>query len=78
MQVVNGRWVKDNEDPLDFHEAGAKIKALGEGVISVFGNDITYERINIIKILSEKNNVKEKVIDKILNDKELMNKLSGY
>jgi hypothetical protein len=78
MQVINGRWVDDNQEPLEFHEAGAKIKALGERVTSVFGNDITYERINIIQILSQKNNVKEKVIDTVLNNKELFNKLTGY
>ena len=78
MQIINGRWVDDNNNKLDYHTAGKQIKQLGESVIAVFGEkDITPERINIIRVLSEKNRSKEIVISSLLGNNKLMNRLAG-
>lgn len=76
MKIQNGRWVNDQDDKLtdiDWKE----FKSLGDKITSLFGTDITYERINIVRVLSEKNNNKEKVIDSLLNNEELFSKLAG-
>lgn len=76
MKIQNGRWVNDQGDKLtdiDWKE----FNSLGDKITSLFGTDITYERINIVRVLSEKNNNKEKVIDSLLNNEELFSKLAG-
>ena len=78
MKVLNGKWVDQYDEPLEYHVGGKYIKTLGEGVISVFGDDeITTDRINIIRVLSEKNQTTEKAVGSILNNQEILNKLSG-
>ena len=76
MKIQNGRWVNDHGDQLtDIN--WEEFKSLGDKISSLFGTDITYERINIVRVLSEKNNDKEKVIDSLLNNEELFSKLAG-
>jgi len=76
MKIQNGRWVDDQGDQLtDIN--WEEFKSLGDKISSLFGTDITYERINIVRVLSEKNNDKEKVIDSLLNNEELFSKLAG-
>jgi hypothetical protein len=75
MKIENGRWVNDQGDQLTDFE-WEEFNTLGEKVSSLFGTDITYERINIVRVLSEKNNNKEKVINKLLTNEELFSKLA--
>lgn len=78
MQIINGRWVDDNNEPLEYHLAGKQIKSLGESVVSVFGeNNITPERINIIRILAQRDKTKEVIIDSVIGNTKLMNRLAG-
>ena len=76
MKIQNGRWVNDQGDQLtDIN--WEEFKSLGDKISSLFGTDITYERINIVRVLSEKDNRKEKVIDSLLHNEELFSKLAG-
>lgn len=76
MKIQNGRWVNDQGDQLT-NINWEEFKSLGDKVSSLFGTDITYERINIVCVLSEKNNNKEKVIDSLLTNEKLFSKLAG-
>jgi hypothetical protein len=76
MKIQNGRWVDDQGDQLtDIN--WEEFKSLGDKISSLFGTDITYERINIVNVLSKKDNRKEKVIDSLLHNEELFSKLAG-
>jgi hypothetical protein len=76
MKIINGRWVNDYGDQLSVLEI-SQVKELGERVTSVFGDDITYERIEIINALSSKDKTKENIIRLVFNNEELLTKLSG-
>ena len=51
MRIENGKWVNDHGDQLSVLEA-KEIVSLGQRVSSVFGQDVTHERIEIINALS--------------------------
>jgi hypothetical protein len=76
MKILHGRWVNDYEEPLSVFEI-KHLLSLGEKVISLFGKDITYDRIDIVNSLStdNKNENKEKIINHLLKNERLLNKL---
>ena len=78
MQLLEGRWVDDNEEPLAYHLLGKEIKKLGGAVTAIFDEDISYERINIVKSLSKKDNNTDKIINLVLSNNEILSKLSNY
>jgi hypothetical protein len=78
MKLLEGRWVGDNGEPVAYHLLGKEIKKLGDAVTSVFDKDISYERINIVKSLSKKDDNTEKVINLALDDDEIFYKLLNH
>lgn len=75
MKIENGKWVNDNGDRLTVLET-KNIKSLGEKIVSIFGNDITYERIEIVNCLTKKDFKKEILLSKLINNEELLSKLN--
>lgn len=75
MKIVNGRWVNDQGDPLSNFD-GSRLIELGKSVTSIFGKDITYERINIVSNLFQRDQTKENILNNILSDDDLFKKLS--
>ena len=78
MQLIAGKWLDENEEPIAYHLLGKEIKKLGGAVIAIFDEDISYEQINIVNSLSQKDKSKEKIINLVLHNKELLYKLSSY
>lgn len=74
MKILNGKWVNDKEDPLTVLEIKDVI-SLGKKVVSLFGEDITYERINIVNSFSKNDKDKERVINHLLENEKLFNKI---
>ncbi len=74
MKILNGKWVNDNEESLSTLEI-QNVLSLGKKVVSLFGEDITYERINIVNSFSKNDKDKERVINHLLENEKLFNKL---
>jgi len=77
MKILNGRWVNDKEDPLDYFETKS-IKSLGKKIKSIYGNKITYNRISIISSLSTLDYKIERAFTNIIKDESLIKKLSEF
>lgn len=76
MKIEKGRWVNDMGDTLTVFES-KEIVSVGNVINKIFGDDITYDRIEIVNSLFKKNEKKEKLINLVLNDEQLFNKISG-
>ena len=77
MKILNGRWVNDKEDPIDYFET-KKIKSLGKSIKSIYGNKITYNRINIISSLHTLDEKIERAFANMIKDESLIKKLSDF
>lgn len=76
MKIQNGKWVNDFEESLSKFEMKELIE-LGQRVKSVFGEDITYDRIEIINSLSsEKNEKKETILNYLLQNENVLKEIS--
>ena len=76
MRIENGKWVNDHGDQLSVLEA-KEIVSLGQRVSSVFGQDVTHERIEIINALSSNDKKRESIIGQIFRNDDLLDKLCG-
>jgi hypothetical protein len=73
MQIVNGRWVDSNEDPISINNF-EDFKKISQSLSTMYGNDITYDKINLMSyILRDKTS--EVKLNKIINNKEILDKL---
>lgn len=76
MKIQNGKWVNDFEESLSKFEM-KELLELGQRVKSVFGEDITYDRIEIINSLSsEKNEKKETILNYLLQNENVLKEIS--
>jgi hypothetical protein len=77
MKIVNGRWVDDNEQPID-HFNITDFLEIGENVKKMYGEDITYSRINLVSAIKSLTPQQEDSLAYILSNDGLMAKLAGY
>ena len=72
MQIIQGRWVDERFNPID-ERTSPQLVELGRKVKSLYGEEITYNRINFVKELSclseEQENALALVFDSNLIDK---------
>jgi hypothetical protein len=73
MKIINGRWVDDNSNPIDERTSPSFVE-LGRKVQSLYGKNITYNRIKFVKELSSLNNQQEDALCFVF-DNNLINKL---
>lgn len=67
MQIINGKWVDKNFNSLDdttFH----KFFELGKKVQSIYGKNITYDRIKLINQLESLEDTDERVLNRIIEE----------
>jgi len=76
MQIVNGKWVDNFENPVDDFNFN-QLKEVSENVTALYGEKITYERIKLVGSLKSLNGKQESIIANLLQDHELISKLSG-
>lgn len=76
MQIVNGKWVDNFENPVDDFNFN-QLKEVSEHVTALYGENITYERIKLVGSLKSLNGKQESIIANLLQDHELIAKLSG-
>jgi len=76
MKISNGRWVDHNGEPITVFNYD-KLKQIGEKVQAVYGNDITYDRINVISNLTTLSSKDESTLARVFDEK-ILTKLMGY
>lgn len=77
MKIVNGRWVDDNEQPIDYFNV-SELLEIGENVKKMYGEDITYSRINLVSAIKSLTPEQEVSLAYILSNDVLMSKLAGF
>lgn len=76
MKIVNGKWADCNGEPITAFNYN-QLKQIGEKVQAVYGEDITYDRINVISSLSMLSSKDERTLVKVF-DENILTKLMGY
>lgn len=77
MKIVNGRWVDDNNNPVDNFNV-SELLEIGQKVKAVYGEEITYERINVISSLKKLTSREEGELAYVLEKNGVLSKLAGY
>ena len=77
MKIVNGRWV--DEDGNSVTELNySKLKKIGENLSTLYGEDITYSRIDLLTTITSLTSKQEKDLVHVLNQNDLISKIAGY
>jgi hypothetical protein len=76
MQIVNGKWVDKYENPVDYFNFN-QLKEVSENVTALYGDAITYERIQLVGSLKSLSDKQESIIANLLQDHDLISKLAG-
>lgn len=77
MKIVNGKWIDDNQNPVDNFNV-SELLEIGEKVKAVYGNEITYDRINLISSIRKLTGTEEKDLAYLLEQEGVISKLVGY
>jgi hypothetical protein len=77
MKIENGKWVDQYGDPVtvfNFNE----LKEIGEKVQAVYGENITYNRIDLISSIKGLSEKEESSLAHLLTSDVSISKLAGY
>jgi hypothetical protein len=77
MKIINGKWQDDNGESVNNFNI-SKLLDIGEKVTNIYGEDITYNRIELISAIKRLTPEQESGLAYILNQQGLLNKLAGY
>ena len=77
MKIINGKWQDVNEDPVDNFNV-SKLLEIGRNVQTVYGENITYDRISVISSISRLTNKEESSLAYLLEQEGMISKLAGY
>lgn len=77
MKIVNGRWVDDNNNPVDNFNV-SKLLEIGRNVKAVYGEEITYDRINLMSSIRRLTGREESELAYVLEQNGVLSKLAGY
>jgi hypothetical protein len=77
MKIINGRWVDDNEQPVDNFNV-SELLEIGDNLKNMYGEDITYSRINLVSAIKSLTPQQEDDLAYILSQDGLIAKLAGY
>ena len=77
MKIIEGKWVDQYGERIDNFNI-AELVDIGEKVESVYGEDITYDRISIISSIRNLTRKQESDVAYLLEEEGLLNKLAGY
>jgi hypothetical protein len=73
MEIINGKWVSSSREPVNNFNYN-EFKRLKDSLSTSFGEDITYDKINLMSyVLRDKDSVSK--LSKIVDNKEILNKL---
>ena len=77
MRIINGKWQDVNEDPVDNFNVTELIE-IGQKVKAVYGDKITYDRINLISSIRRLTDREEGELAYVLEQNGVLSKLAGY
>ena len=77
MKIVNGKWVDDNNNPVDNFNV-SELLEIGHKVTALYGNKITYDRIDLISHMRKLSSKEETDLAFLLNQEVSISKLAGY
>ena len=77
MRIINGKWQDDLGDPVTVFTYD-KVKEIGNNLVNLYGEDITYSRINLISTIKTLTPKQEDDLAYVLSSKDGISKLAGY
>jgi hypothetical protein len=77
MKIINGKWQDVNEDPVDNFNV-SKLLEIGRNVQAVYGDKITYDRINLMSSIRRLTGKEESELAYVLEQNGVLSKLAGY
>jgi len=77
MRIINGKWQDDLGEPVTVFNYN-KMKEIGNNLVNLYGEDITYSRINLISTIKTLTPKQESDLAYVLNSKNGISKLAGY
>ena len=77
MKIVNGKWQDDLGEPVTVFSYN-KIKEIGDNLVNLYGEDITYSRINLISTIKTLTPKQEDDLAYVLSQEGAISKLAGY
>ena len=77
MEIKNGKWVDQYGEPVTVFSYN-KIKEIADNLVSIYGEDITYSRINLISTIKQLTPKQESDLAYVLSQEGAISKLAGY
>jgi hypothetical protein len=77
MKIVNGKWQDTNGDPITVFSYD-KMREIGDNLVNLYGEDITYSRINLISTIKQLTPKQEDDLAYVLGQEGAISKLAGY
>lgn len=77
MKIVNGKWQDTNGDPITVFSYD-KMREIGDNLTNLYGEDITYSRINLISTIKTLTPKQEDDLAYVLRQEGGISKLAGY
>jgi len=77
MRIIDGKWQDDLGEPVTVFNYN-KIKEIGSNVTNLYGEDITYSRINLISTIKTLTPKQESDLAYVLSQEGAIAKLAGY
>jgi hypothetical protein len=77
MKIINGRWVDDSNNPVDNFNV-TQLLEIGQKVKALYGEKITYDRINLISSIRRLTGREEGQLASLLEQEGIISKMSRY
>ena len=77
MKIEKGKWVDQYGDPVTVFSYN-KMREIGNNLVSMYGEDITYSRINLISTIKTLTPKQEDDLAYVLSQEGGIAKLSGF
>ena len=77
MKIINGRWVDEDNHPVDNFNV-SQLLEIGQKVKAVYGEKITYDRINLMSSIRRLTGKEERDLAYVLEQNGVLSKLAGY
>ena len=77
MQIVNGKWVDKFDNKVDNFNF-SELKEISKNVTALYGDNVTYSRINIVASLKSLTSKQENAIAGLLQNDSTISQLTGY
>jgi len=77
MKIINGKWQDEQGEPVT-EQNYSKLKKIGDNLSTLYGEKITYSRIELVSNITSLTPRQESDLVHVLNQDNLISKLAGY